>query len=170
MQTVTVTRTYLRMDSPAQLRREGDICPELTLRRLDTVPVERFRLLYEGVGAEWHWKDRNAWSDEQVAHHFSRPGVVLWELCEGDRPAGYFELQKHTDGTVEIVYFGLARSHFGRGLGKVLLSRAAEEAWALGASAVWLHTCTLDSPAAMPNYLARGFEPYRKEEYEAVIP
>jgi hypothetical protein len=26
---------------------------------------------------------------------------------------------------------------------------------------VWLHTCTLDSPAALPNYLARGFEVVR---------
>ncbi len=28
---------------------------------------------------------------------------------------------------------------------------------------VWLHTCTLDGPAALPNYLARGLVPYRSE-------
>ena len=51
----------------------------------------------------------------------------------------------------------------GRGIGKAMLTRAAEEAWALGASRVWLHTCTLDSPRALPNYQARGFEETRTE-------
>jgi hypothetical protein len=35
---------------------------------------------------------------------------------------------------------------------------------------VWLHTCTLDSPHALPNYLARGFREFRKEIYQADIP
>jgi hypothetical protein len=30
---------------------------------------------------------------------------------------------------------------------------------------VWLHTCTLDHPAALPNYLKRGFRSTRQEEY-----
>jgi len=34
---------------------------------------------------------------------------------------------------------------------------------------VWLHTCTLDSPNALPNYRARGFRPYRTERYETEI-
>jgi GNAT superfamily N-acetyltransferase len=71
---------------------------------------------------------------------------------------------------VEIAYFGLAVRFFGRGLGKHMLTRAAEEAWAMGARRVWLHTCTLDSPAALPNYLARGFDPVRTETYDALLP
>jgi len=35
---------------------------------------------------------------------------------------------------------------------------------------VWLHTCTLDDPAALPNYVARGFRPFREERYEADLP
>ena len=54
----------------------------------------------------------------------------------------------------------------GRGLGKAMLSEAANRAWALGASRVWLHTCTLDDAAALPNYLARGFVKFRELEYE----
>jgi hypothetical protein len=46
------------------------------------------------------------------------------------------------------------------------LSSAVRDAWALAPSRVWLHTCTLDHPNALPNYLARGFTPYRKETYE----
>jgi GNAT superfamily N-acetyltransferase len=63
-----------------------------------------------------------------------------------DEVAGFFELERHADGSVEISYFGLMPSFIGRGLGKAMLSAAATEAWSLNASRVWLHTCTLDSP------------------------
>jgi hypothetical protein len=52
-------------------------------------------------------------------------------------------------------------------LGGSLLTHAVEEAWKLGAGRVWLHTCTLDSPHALPNYRARGFRDFRTERYEA---
>jgi hypothetical protein len=51
----------------------------------------------------------------------------------------------------------------GRGIGKAMLTRAAEEAWASEPTRVWLHTCTLDSPRALPNYKARGFEECHRE-------
>jgi hypothetical protein len=35
---------------------------------------------------------------------------------------------------------------------------------------VWLHTCTLDHPAALPNYLKRGFRPIREEVYTTLLP
>jgi GNAT superfamily N-acetyltransferase len=53
----------------------------------------------------------------------------------------------------------------GRGLGKHLLTQAVQTAWGLGAARVWLHTCTLDDPAALPNYLARGFRPFKTDVY-----
>jgi GNAT superfamily N-acetyltransferase len=67
------------------------------------------------------------------------------------------------DGAVEIAYFGLLPEYFGRGWDGHLLTRAVETAWGLGASRVWLHTCTLDHPAALPNYLRRGFRRVREE-------
>src|SRR5207249_5531870 len=70
------------------------------------------------------------------------------------------------DDSAEIAYFGIVVREFGRGFGKHLLSCAVRDAWALGPRRVWLHTCTLDHPNALPNYLARGFTPYRTETYE----
>jgi len=87
--------------------------------------------------------------------------LMLWE----EQPAGYFELRQHENGSVEIAYFGLLPDFIGRGWGKYLLNRAVESAWLLGANRVWLHTCTLDHPAALPNYLKRGFRPVRQETY-----
>ena len=67
---------------------------------------------------------------------------------------------------MEIAYFGLTSAAQGQGLGRWLLGRAIDAAWTAGAEALWLHTCTLDHPAALPNYRARGFVPVAEEVYE----
>lgn len=84
-------------------------------------------------------------------------------------PAGYFELRQHEDTSVEIAYFGLLEEFLGRSLGKHLLTIAVEQGWQLGANRLWLHTCTLDHSAALPNYLKRGFKPFRQETYRVTF-
>jgi GNAT superfamily N-acetyltransferase len=86
-------------------------------------------------------------------------------MTYADEIAGYFELKKEPDGSTEVAYFGLMPKFIGRGLGKHLLTCAVEQAWADGAQRVWLHTCTDDDPAALPNYLKRGFKPFKTEKY-----
>jgi hypothetical protein len=46
-----------------------------------------------------------------------------------------------------------------------LLTAAVEDAWRLAPTSVWLHTCTLDDVAALPNYERRGFRAFRTEIY-----
>ena len=48
-------------------------------------------------------------------------------------------------------------------MGGALLSDAVRTAWTLGARRVWLHTCSLDHPAALGNYQARGFRLFDTE-------
>ncbi len=124
-----------------------------------------YRRLYDMVGAPWHWTDRRAWSEEKLTAHLARPAISIFECLVGDESAGFFELERHSGDDVEIAYFGLAQAFIGRGLGKALLTRAVEEAFALGVGRVWLHTCTLDSPHALPNYQSRGFTPFNRETY-----
>jgi GNAT superfamily N-acetyltransferase len=76
--------------------------------------------------------------------------------------AGYYELRPGGDG-VELAYFGLLPAFQGRGLGGHLLTHALRRGLEL-APRVWVHTETRDGPAALPNYLARGLRPYRREE------
>jgi GNAT superfamily N-acetyltransferase len=125
--------------------------------------------LYHDVGDHHFWRDRAKWSDAQLAAHLARPDIAVWEGMVGDESAGWFELGTHDDGAVEIVYFGLMPAFIGRGLGGEMLTRAAREAWKLGARRVWLHTCTLDSPHALPNYKKRGFVPFKTEDYQQEI-
>jgi GNAT superfamily N-acetyltransferase len=166
---VEVTRTYLQMTDPAEFTPAR---ADETRERIDRVTgcaPSFFRYLYREVGRFYHWIDRLGWSDEEVREHLAQPGLSLYVMYSGGAPAGYFELQQHEDGSTEIAYFGLVPEYIGRGLGRRLLNAAIERAWETGASRVWLHTCTLDDPAAMPNYLKRGFKPFKQESYFTII-
>lgn len=132
----------------------------------DPCPVEEYRRLYREVGSQWYWHDRLEWSDDQLAEYLADPSVQVWELEVHGQSAGYFELQQADDESVEIVYFGLIPAYMGRGLGKYLLNRAIAAAARMGAPRLWLHTCTLDAEQALPNYTARGFQPYRTQRLE----
>jgi GNAT superfamily N-acetyltransferase len=165
MHTITVTRSYLQLSSRHSIRSEK-LPDGVRMVHAHPCPISLFRWLYTEVGRDYRWRDRLVWTDEQCAEHLAKPEVSIWVLYVDGIPGGYFELNAESDGSVEIAYFGLMRDFIGRGLGKQLLAAAADRAWALGASRVWLHTCTLDNPSALPNYLARGFEKYREERYE----
>ena len=166
--TTTVTRTYLRMARPEELRPARPV-PNATAVQVAPCTPARYRELYSAVGQDWHWHDRDAWSDERLAEHLADPSVNVFTFTVNGEPAGYFELQQHDDGDVEIAYFGLLPGQIGRGYGGAMLTAATREAWRLGATSVWLHTCTLDHPHAIANYRARGFEEFKRESYEAVI-
>jgi len=121
------------------------------------------RSLYERVGGDWHWTDQLIWSDQQWRAYASRPQLETWVASVEGLAAGYFELDTDGNGNTEIAYFGLLPAFLGRGLGKHLLCAAIQRAWESGATRIWVHTCTLDHPHALGNYLARGFTVYRHE-------
>jgi GNAT superfamily N-acetyltransferase len=160
-----VTRTYLEMTEPEALRGPSTPPPDTRLERVRACTPSLFRYLYAEVGRGYHWTDRLSWTDEQVAARIADPDVSFFLLSAAGTPAGYFELEAHDDGSVEIAYFGLLPEFQGRGLGKYLLAEAVQQAWVLRPTRVWVHTCTLDGAAALPNYVARGFRPYRTEVY-----
>jgi len=165
METIHITRSYLQLPSRHALQ-GVPLAEGVRIEHAYPCPISFFRYLYTEVGREYRWKDRLSWSDEQCAAHLANPGISIWVLYAHGVPAGYFELNKQHDGSIEIAYLGLIRDFIGQGLGKQMLTAAAERAWSLGATRVWLHTCTLDYAAALPNYLARGFVKFREEEYE----
>ncbi|MEP6779506.1 MAG: GNAT family N-acetyltransferase [Gemmatimonadaceae bacterium] len=174
-QKVRVRRTYLRLDSREQFKPGRNPRRQALWLLMPACTVADFRHLYSTVGAQWNWHDRDQWTDEEIAArlasrnvHVFRVDAVLNAMSdEIESGVGFVELEKHTNGAVEIVYFGLTKPAQGFGLGAWLLEHAVNEAWGLGATRVWLHTCTQDAPQAMPNYLARGFVIDREEEYDA---
>jgi len=159
-----VVRTHLEMTSRDQLKREA-LPPNARVERATGCTVPFFRFLYKEVGDRYHWHDRLVWTDEQCRARFTAPHIQIWVLYVDGTPAGYFEIERHMDDSVEIVYFGLMQDFVGGGYGKAMLSAAVEKSWDFDAKRVWLHTCTLDNPAALPNYLKRGFTPFKTEHY-----
>lgn len=166
MSPVEVTRTYLEMRSPEQLVAARSPNGAARVERVGFCPTPFFRYLYAEVGRAYRWTDRLGWRDDQVRGYLDAGDVTLHVLYVEGAPGGYFELRRHPDRSIEIAYFGLMGDYIGRGLGGWLLTQAAEAAWAERPERVWLHTCTLDHPNALPNYLRRGFRAVREEVYE----
>jgi GNAT superfamily N-acetyltransferase len=161
MATVDVKVSYLEMLArPAG----GSPAPREELAvihaRRPTVPYYRF--LYHTVGGPYHWLSRAKLTDEQLAAVLRDPRNEVHVLHEEGTPAGFVEFDRRVEGEVEIVQFGLMPEFIGRGLGKYLLWWAVDRAWSYGPRRVWLHTCSLDHPAALPNYLKAGFVLYRE--------
>jgi GNAT superfamily N-acetyltransferase len=166
---VEVTRTYLQLTDRGQLNAARGNDPIVRVEQIKDCPASFYRYLYAEVGRLYHWVDRLPWTDDQIRAHLARDEVTLWLMHRAGAPAGYFELERHQDGSTEIAYFGLLQESIGRGLGKHLLTEAVEKGWESGADRVWLHTCTLDDPAALPNYLKRGFTPFKQERYVTTV-
>jgi len=124
------------------------------------------RFLYEFIGANWAWRDKLTWSDEQWRSYVEDERLQTFVAYYDGSVAGYFELSV-CDDEVEIAYFGLAPSFVGKGLGGALLTRALEEAWRTKPKRVWVHTCTLDHPFALKNYEDRGMVVYKTETIQA---
>lgn len=160
------TRTYLELTRPAAFRPAFLEIRDLSVLRVAAPTPDLYRSCYRTVGAAYHWRDRWDWSDARLEQHLRQPEITLYVAKLADRFAGWYELRRVEDGSVEIAYFGLAPDAIGHGLGRHLLSCAVRDAWALAATRVWVHTCTLDHPHALPNYRARGFVVYRTEEYD----
>jgi GNAT superfamily N-acetyltransferase len=125
---------------------------------------------YVAVGGPWRWVDRLVWTDQQWRDRAADPHVQTWIAYVAEQPAGYAELQREPEGDVEIVYFGLLAEFTGQGLGAHFLSATIEAAWNMKARRVWVHTCTLDHAAALPNYIARGFHEYKIEIHDQPEP
>jgi len=160
------TRTYLEMRAPADLQPAPEPAALPRIEKVLDCPASFWRFLYTEVGRQYHWVDRLPWTDQQIRSYLSDPALGLYVMWIAGAPAGYFELRREPDGACEIVYFGLLDEYTGRGFGGHMLTEAVRIAWSAHASRVWLHTNTLDHPAALPNYLKRGFHVFRTEEYE----
>ena len=155
---MAITVTYLELTDPAQIKP-----PERATKvgyELDPASDPALgRWFYERIGERHQWVDRLGWPDERWKEWAQT--TEAWMATVAGERAGYFSLRLHDD-PVEIDIFGLLPKYQGSGLGGELLTRALRRGVELG-DRVWLHTCSLDSPAALPNYQARGMRVVRTE-------
>ena len=144
--------------------------PTARVERVENCPASFFRYLYVEVGRNYHWRDRLAWTDEDIRDRLADPSVSLHLLSVGGGPAGYFELQRHADGSVEIVYFGLLPEFLGRGLGKYLLGEAVAVAVAARRVARVAAHLLARRPGRAAELPRPRFPSLPAETYEAELP
>jgi GNAT superfamily N-acetyltransferase len=166
---VQVTTWFLQMTDPARLAEAPPADPDLKVRRAELPSPELSRMLYAGVGADWYWIDRLSWTWERWLEWLDRSELETWVAYQRGTPAGFFELERDGD-SVEIAAFGLLPAFIGRGIGTRVLHRAIERAWELAPRRVWVHTCSLDGPAALRTYQGRGLEIYDERVEDVLLP
>jgi GNAT superfamily N-acetyltransferase len=131
--------------------------------------VAYYRFLYHGVGRDYHWHSRGNLPDPELAALVQDPLDELHVLHVEGAPAGFAELDRRRAGEIELVQFGLMPEFIGQGLGKYFLDWTIDRAWSYRPKRFWLHTCTLDHPAALPNYRRAGLAIYREETIQRQI-
>jgi len=159
---VDVTYYYLEMLTHSQRSipapRGG-----LTVVHVPAPSVPFYRGLYDAVGKEFHWLSRRKMPDEELAALLGEPLNELYVLNVDGTPAGFSELDRRQANEIELVQFGLMSQFIGQGLGKWFLQWTIDKAWSYQPKRFWLHTCTLDHPAALPNYTKAGFVLFKQE-------
>lgn len=158
---VAVDVTFLRMD-----RRPATPAPALPadvrVERVRRCSLQFYRYLYFTVGRDYVWWLRRTLNDAELAAIIHHPAVSVHVLYRDGEPAGFYELDRRPeDGAINLSYFGLMPHAIGRGMGMAFLRHAVDAAWAEGAAAITVNTCTADHPRALPNYLAVGFRKLR---------
>lgn len=172
MRVIKTKTTYLQMFSPPEVAEAEPSAPrpDLNVARVSQPSVEFYRRLYQAVGSDFHWVDRLVMADEELRGIIQDDQVDVFVLTVDKKPAGYSELDRRETGEIELAYFGLTPEVTGQGLGKYLLDSTLRAAWSYQPRRIWVHTCDLDHPAALPNYLRAGFQIYDQVTIDQWVP
>ncbi|WP_146169206.1 GNAT family N-acetyltransferase [Actinoplanes italicus] len=166
-----ITKWYLEQDDATLIRPARPPAEPVEIIRAELPSPELNRFLYTAVGGDWSWTDRLPWTWQQWQDWLDRPGIETWVAYVRGTPAGYAELDGTVPGVVDIAYFGLLPRFAGQGIGGHLLTVTLRNAWSLAerhagfapVERVTVNTCSLDGPAALTNYQARGLTVRRTE-------
>ena len=136
---------------------------EILLEKKPTIDLCKF--FYKEIGKDFFWKDRLRWNDQQWIDYVGNKFFKLYILKYENHFAGYYELLfDKSKKSMEIAYFGIFKEYYGKGIGGYLLTDAILNSFKQDIESVWVHTCTLDHPNALKNYLARGMKIFKTEK------
>ena len=162
---MNIIRSYLHISSKNDLIKSS--CKEKNLEvYLEKKPTpELCKFFYKEVGKDFFWKDRLRWSDQEWLSYINNDFFKLYILKYNNKLAGYYELLYNLKTfSMEIPYFGIFKEFYGKGIGGYLLTDAILNSFNHKVDKVWVHTCTLDHPNALKNYLARGMKVFKTEQ------
>jgi GNAT superfamily N-acetyltransferase len=133
------------------------------LHKNDHPSITWYRTLFRRVGAPYLWCSRLTLSDEQLERTIRDRRCEIYAIrCNGSEE-GLLELDLHTPGECELLFFGLTESALGKGIGRWAMNRAIDIAWSHPIDRFWVHTCSLDHPSALAFYIRSGFRPFKRQ-------
>lgn len=154
---------FLEMRAPPARSPARPPRPGIAVTRAAHPTVSFYRYLYGAVGAPWLWYERDRLDDRDLAALIQDPAIEIHVLTVDGVSAGYVELDCARPSEIQILYFGLVEAFIGQGLGRYFLDWSIDHAWRRDIERLWLHTCSLDHPRALPTYLRAGFVEYAQE-------
>ena len=153
--------TYLEMRAPPPTDNPAPL-NDIELRFVPDPELHWYRALHRRIGADLLWFGRLGMETGELSAILRDPRVEIHVPMRAGAEIGIVELDARTPGEVELAYFGLIPECVGTGIGRWLMDRAIELAWRHAPKRFFLHTCTLDHPAALDFYLRSGFTPCRR--------
>lgn len=163
--------TYLDMTAPPAAPPPAGA--GFAIRRVERPRTGWYRDLYTRVGADWLWASRLAMPEAELAAILASPDVEVFALAQEGRDEGLvrdeglgrdeglLELDFREAGECELAFLGVAAPLIGSGAGRALIGHAIARAFARPVKRFWVHTCTLDHPAALGFYRRAGFRPWK---------
>ena len=160
---IPVERNFLEIKDLKNLRFNSMIETKFLVKKIKP-DFQLNKFFYKQVGKKYRWKDRLTWTDEKWIKYISNKNLETYVISESEDLVGFFELLYNPElKETEISYFGLLEEYIGKGIGGYALSEAIKKSFEKKIKRVWLHTCTLDHPNALKNYIARGMRVFKKE-------
>jgi len=124
---------------------------------------DRYRALFRRVGAPWMWFSRLVMTDDELTVLIHDAAVEIYAV--EDRRGieiGLLELDFRAPGEAEIAFLGFVPELAGKGHGDWLMTQTLTMGWRKDVARMWVHTCTLDHPAALGFYRRHGFVPFER--------
>ena len=135
----------------------------LRLVRWKEPQVNTYRALFRRIGTPWLWFSRLLLDDAALTAIIRDPAVEVSAVVDrAGIEIGLLELDFRTAGECEIAFFGVVPELAGKGHGGWLMAQALMLGWRKGVTRMWVHTCTLDHPAALEFYRRNGFVPFAR--------
>tara|TARA_B100000242_G_scaffold16587_1_gene10200 strand:- start:292 stop:798 length:507 start_codon:yes stop_codon:yes gene_type:complete len=160
---IHVERNFLEIRDVKKLKVNSTKKIKLLVKKINP-DFQLNKFFYKQVGKKHRWLDRLSWSDQKWINYISNKNLETYLITEKEDLAGFFELLYNPElKETEISYFGLLEEYIGKGIGGYALSEAIKRCFEKNIKRVWLHTCTLDHPNALKNYIARGMTVFKKE-------
>jgi GNAT superfamily N-acetyltransferase len=151
-----------------EMRRRARPRPEhvslaLTIEPFTEPDAPRYRALVRRVGEPYLWQSPLLITDEQFAQQIRDGNVEIFVLRSSERDEGILQLDFGRAAECEVRLFGVSEAVRGTGAARKLMNYAIDAAWARPIQRLWLHTCTLDHPDAIPFYMRSGFTPFKRQ-------